>query len=269
MLNKILKVSLLKDQVENKTKIEIFDGYEIHLLGNGRDDFSLLEELKEKPIKTFHYPVTQCRLGKFKIGENKEYMLQILDACEKYCSGLILHCGDGWDEVDPRDNELVLTKNNKDLFWLIGEMRARNIPLFIENASSVSCKDVLNIINHLMITHDYFRIYPLLDICHYQIAAGRLHSVEYNLAETLKLFESENMKIHFCDSVGCGKYVFGGIHGSNFKYNQPLMKEILGYLKKFENDIDLILEVDEDNYNIPKNAMWLAAKIDEYLSESN
>ena len=116
---------MIKEQVDAKIEYKIFDGYEIHLLGKEKDDFSLLEKLSCKPIKTFHFPIEKCRIGTFEIGDDKEYIEQLLHECQKYHSGIVLHHGGGFDFSEQKETELNLAIKNKDLQILIEQMKEK------------------------------------------------------------------------------------------------------------------------------------------------
>ena len=51
--------SLEKEQIDYKNSLDFIDAFEVHLHGDERDDFSLIEEMK-KPIISIHYPLKRC-----------------------------------------------------------------------------------------------------------------------------------------------------------------------------------------------------------------
>ena len=74
--------------------------------------------------------------------------------------------------------------------------------------------------------------------------------------------------MHLNDCIGSGEIETGGIHGTNFSQNLYLLRNILWKLYELEKhnyNVDLILEVEEEDYiNAPK-AIELANNIDKIL----
>ena len=58
-MKKIMKMALEAEQIKIKSQYDRFDGYEIHLYGNEKDNFELADTI-EKPIITVHYPIDDC-----------------------------------------------------------------------------------------------------------------------------------------------------------------------------------------------------------------
>lgn len=73
------------------------------------------------------------------------------------------------------------------------------------------------------------------------------------------------MRIHLCSAIGCGKDELGGVHGSNFKENVPLLEKIIETTLPYNPYY--ILEVDEIDYTNKPNALWLNNKINEIIEK--
>lgn len=107
-------------------------------------------------------------------------------------------------------------------------------------------------------------VYPLLDVCHYQISYNQFDSnLKRNLSEIIDLYNSENLVIHLATAIGNGDNKGGGVHGSNFKENTELLLEIINKVKDL-NPIPVLETNETDMINKP-NAVWLNNKIDKIL----
>lgn len=110
--------------------------------------------------------------------------------------------------------------------------------------------------------------FPLLDICHFLMMREKIYNPIYDSLETTLIkYHSDNFFIHLCDKVGSGDELTGGIHGNNFRYNKPLLADIINYLS--DTKCYLILEVCEDDYIKTKNVKELEKYINKIENDIN
>lgn len=251
-----MKIALVEKQFFSKIKIDGFDGYEIQLLGEDKDDFSLIEKIN-LPVITVHYPMHMCELTCLsKVGESK-YLNKCFEICRRLNAGLILHA----------DVPLEDLMHNSDFNHLCYILSKQNIPIHIENPSTINSYEAVKICRYINeLTMSNFAV-PLLDIGHSLIAAQKSSLREKNVFILIQNFTSKNYKIHLSDIVGSGIKETGGIHGNNFNQNEPFLKELLNEFDELYIKPDLILEVEENDYCNPVNAIELNKKVKEYLKK--
>ena len=113
-----------------------------------------------------------------------------------------------------------------------------------------------------------YQVFPLLDTCYLMMSEMSFKYEESSFFNTIDNYKSENFKMHLNDCIGSGEIETGGIHGTNFSQNLYLLRNILWKLYELEKhnyNVDLILEVEEEDYiNAPK-AIELANNIDKIL----
>lgn len=258
-MRKVYKCALIKDQMEGTLNILKDNTIEVQLLGD--DDLSLLADIKDK-ISSIHLPIEngQCDLSYILNSfETKNDFINTLNEIISICPGigLVVHA-DLYAE-----NVYKLEKDNPFLKWVSDN----KVKIYLENVSSVKnlkkgliAPAFISKIFNEIIGKSLFE--PLLDVCHFEIARNKFSSnIRYNLLDTLILYEHQNMRIHLCSAVGCGDNSQGGIHGSNFKEDIPLLEKILKEVKPYNPY--LVLEVGETDYINKPNAVWLNNKIDE------
>ena len=258
-MKKYLKLALEKEQLEVKKMYRRFDGYEIHLYGNGKDNFDLLKEI-DKPILTIHYPISRCDVydicNEFKSG----YAEKVFNACKEYNAGLVIHV--------ETDLERLLT--NPQLNNFCEYIKNEGIILHVENCyRNCGAIEALKVIKYLKEQIGDDRVYPLLDTCHLIMSGMSFKFNEMSFYETIDAYSSEKFIIHLNDCIGSGEEETGGIHGTNFYANQYLLRNILWKLSETNRNVDLVLEVSEVDYDYPTNANTLARNVDHIWSEFN
>lgn len=253
-MNTYMKIALVKEQFLAKIKIEGFDGYEIQLLGKGKDDFSLIKKIN-RPVATVHYPMDMCGLSVMCEEDNFEYMEKCFEVCRELSTGLVIH-------ADVTLDDLMKKSGFHNLCYTLSK---QNISIHIENSSYTNSNEAVKICNYMNeLTFLHFA-YPLLDTGHSLIAAQKSSLREENIFVLIKKFASKNYKVHFSDIVGSGLVETGGVHGNNFSMNEPFMKELLNEFDELYFKPSLIIEVEEEDYCNPANAIELNNKIKEYL----
>lgn len=248
------KCSLFPENVMDKNRRNV-GNVEVQLLGD--DNLDLMDKLNSK-IVSIHLPLPPfCNISNIlEAVRNKnsdyDYLLKIIEKCKKYSCGMVIHADITLERYYRMDKEGIL----------IEFFRKNNVVIHIENTveeigngtdSVVAPIQICNYINQKIGKKLCF---PLLDICHFQMVQNDFErSLKYNLKETLKMYNSDKYYLHLCNSVGCGDDKFGGMHGSNFKYDLPLLEKILNVLKYYHPM--LVLEVREKDYSDPINVIEL------------
>lgn len=251
-----MKIALVEKQFFSKIKIKGFDGYEIQLLGDGKDDFSLIDKIN-LPVITVHYPMHMCDLTVLSKEMSSDYLNKCFEICRKLNAGLILHA----------DASLEDLSSNSDFNHLCHALSKQKISIHIENSSIVNSNEAVRICNYINNLTSLSFAFPLLDTGHSLIAAQKASLRERNIFTLVKNFASKNYKIHFSDIIGSGIKETGGVHGNNFAQNEPFMKELLNEFNELYIKPSLIIEVEEDDYCNPINAIELNKKIKNYLTK--
>ena len=251
-----MKLALVENQLLSKIQVEGFDGYEIQLLGEGIDDFNLIEKIN-RPVITVHYPMDMCDLTVMSNAGETKYLNKCFEICRKLNAGLVVH-------ADKVLEELLGDIKFKNFCYVLSK---QNICIHVENPSTINSNEAVRICEYINeLTCSNFA-YPLLDTGHAMIAAQVAALRERNIFVLVQNFASKNYKIHFSDIIGSGLVETGGVHGNNFSMNEPFMKELLNEFKKLYFVPDLILEVEEDDYCNPVNAIELNKKVKAYLNK--
>ncbi|MBR2824721.1 MAG: TIM barrel protein [Solobacterium sp.] len=257
-MRKLMKLALEEEQIRIKEQYNRFDGYEIHLYGkhhkHGIDHFELVNMI-QKPIITVHYPIEDCDVYDVVNSFESEYAHKIFDLCKAKNAGLVIHAETGLDRL----------KTNPKLDAFCEYMKEERIVLHVENCyRHVGAVEGLKVCNYLRDKIGWDQVFPLLDTCHLIMSEMSFKFEEMSFFSTIDAYTSENFKIHLNDCIGSGEKETGGIHGTNFYANQYLLWNVLWKLKEITErgtDIDLVLEVDEVDYNYPTNADILAKNI--------
>ncbi len=259
-MHKAFKIALEKNQIDIKNNFNKVDSYEIHLYGNDNDHFELYNTLT-KTIRTVHYPLNRSDIIQVAKECETEYFDKVIDLCKKTKAILVTHADNPLSEV--MDNPLV----DK----LCSKLMENDITIYVENGyKDVSCKEAYLVYKYMVSKLDYNHCFPLLDICHLCISQQSFEYADYDFKTALDLFSSSRFSIHLSDAIGSGEWQTGGVHGSNFQTNQALLKNILNYVKKLEEsrgEVNLVLEVEEEDFSNPINAIKLANNIDDILEK--
>ena len=268
MIKKAYKCALKDDQIEKMLEL-IKDNnnlIEIQLLSI-YDDLSLLDNFKGR-VSTIHLPLEKenrtCNLSTIikafdEENEKFDFFAKVTKYAVKENCGIVIHT-----DIDGRDLQ-KLHGYHKLVSWI----KSTGVKLCLENTYEI--KDakkslfsplyVKNALNRDLLENT---VYPLLDVCHYQVSYNQFDSnLKRNLSEIIDLYDSENLVIHLATAIGNGDDKNGGVHGSNFKENTELLLEILNKVK----DLDpiLVLETNETDMINKPNAVWLNNKINELL----
>lgn len=263
-MRKLMKLALEEEQIRIKEQYNRFDGYEIHLYGEdskyGKDNFELADTIT-KPIVNVHYPIDLCDVYDVVETYRTEYAKKVFELCKKKKAGLVVHAETGLNRL----------KTNPYLDEFCEYIKSEGITLHVENCyRHVGAVEGLRLCNYLRDKIGRNLVFPLLDTCHLIMSEMSFKFEEMSFFSTIDAYTSDNFKIHLNDCIGSGEKETGGIHGTNFYANQYLLWNILWKLKEITErgtDIDLVLEVDEVDYNYPTNADILAKNINKMWEE--
>lgn len=259
-MRKLMKIALDPEQIRIKNQYDRFDGYEIHLYGDERDHFELAETI-QKPIVTVHYPIPDCDVYDVVSQFKNDYAKKVFELCNTYKAGLVVHAETGLDRL----------KTNPYLDEFCDFIKESGIHLHVENCyRTCGAVESLKLCNYLRDRIGYDKVFPLLDTCHLIMSEMSFKFEEMSFFSTIDAYTSDNFIIHLNDCIGSGEKETGGIHGTNFYANQYLLWNILWKLKEIVKrgiNIDLVLEVDEVDYNYPTNADILAKNVNRMWEE--
>lgn len=256
-MKKALKLALEKEQIEYKCSLKNIDGFEIHLHGDTRDNFDLVDQIT-KPIFTVHYPLDNCDIPEASKEYDSEYMAKVIALCQKTNAGLVLHA--------ETDNVI----NNPDVLKFCNVIKESGICLHIENCyRNVGAIQALEFMHYLRQFIGENKVYPLLDSCHLIMSEMSFKYEEFSFSSAIDRYKSSNFKIHLNDCLGSGERETGGIHGTNFHHNLYLLNNILWKLHCLEKEgykVVLVLEIEEKDYVHVPDALELADNIDRLLA---
>ena len=257
-MRKALKLALEPEQISVKNSYPMIDGFEIHLYGDQRDHFELIEMLK-KPVFTVHYPLNKCDVVQISHDFKNGYAKKVFELCKKLNVGLVIHAESPSFDVfnNPYVEEFCRMVKQEDLI------------IHLENCyRNIGAQEGLQIMKYMRNRINDYQVFPLLDTCHLMMSEMSFKYEESSFFNTIDNYKSENFKMHLNDCIGSGEIETGGIHGTNFSQNLYLLRNILWKLYELEKhnyNVDLILEVEEEDYiNAPK-AIELANNIDKIL----
>ena len=254
-MRKLMKLALEEEQIKTKSQYSRFDGYEIHLYGNLKDDFSL-SHIISKPIITVHYPIARCDVNDVVNEFETEYAQKVYAFCKKVDAGLVIHAETGVDRL--------VTNPHLEKFCKF--IREQGIRLHVENCyRNIGAIQGLKLAKFLQKQIGEDLVFPLLDTCHLIMSEMSFKFEEMSFFKTIEAYASDNYVIHLNDCIGSGEKETGGIHGTNFYANRYLLGNILWKLHELEDQgthVDLVLEVDEFDYVYPSNADILAKNVD-------
>ena len=254
-----MKLALEQEQLNIKKLYDRFDGYEIHLYGDQRDDFDLEKQIV-KPIVTVHYPIDRCDVYDAVDEFKSEYAQKVYQLCKKRDAGLVLH-------AETSLNKLL---TNPYLMDFCDFIKQQGIRLHIENCyRNVGAIEGLKVMNYLKDHIGKDNVFPLLDTCHLIMSEMSFKFDEMSFFSTIDAYQSDRFIIHLNDCIGSGEKETGGTHGTNFYANQYLLGNILWKLTEMPNgrNVDLVLEVDEVDYHYPTNADILAKNVEKYWKQ--
>lgn len=259
-MRKGLKVALQLDQIEKKNSYDIIDCYEIHLYGDERDHFELADMLK-KPVATIHWPLHTSDIALIANDYESEYMQKVIQLCKKTGAGIVMHAESCAGDIF----------SNPNFGGFCDFIRKSGVRIHVENCyRTIGSMEALSIMRYMRARISHRQVYPLLDTCHLMMSEMSFKYEEFSFSQALDSYKSECFRIHLSDCIGSGEAETGGIHGTNFSKNLYLLNNILWKLYNLEKRgyrVDLILEVDEEDYvNVPM-AMQLAKNIDRFWDD--
>lgn len=263
-MNIAYKCALVPEQIESKNKLEL-QNIEVQLLPG--DDLSLIEKIQGK-IVSIHLPLPPfCNLTSIieaikNNGEDLKLIKESIEWCKKLNCGLIVHANITLEKLYNMDKEEVLINfiNESGIVWHI-----ENVTDEISNENDC-IKAPVQICDYINKKLKKQICFPLLDICHFlMIQENFCSSLKYNLKQAIEMYKSDNYYIHLSDKLGSGDPHTGGVHGFNFKYNEPLLTNILKTCERYNPT--LVLEVYENDYGNPLNAMDLHERIEKNITE--
>ena len=256
-MRKLLKCALDIEQIKYKNSLDFIDGYELHLYGDERDDFSLLSQMT-KPVYSIHYPLERCDIIEIAQEFETEYAQKVFALCKRLNVGLVLHAESKYYEV----------MANKDVDKFCDFIKENNITVYIENCyRNIGAIEAIQIRRYIRARIGLEKVFSLLDTCHLMMSEMSFKYDELSFAEAIEKYKSQNFIIHLNDCIGSGEKETGGIHGTNFHNNLYLLNNILWKLYNLERDgyyAKLVLECDESDYVKCENAVELAHNIDKF-----
>jgi len=256
-MRKVLKCALEKAQIEYKNSLSFIDGYEIHLHGDERDDFSLVDTMS-KPVYSIHYPLDKCDIMEIASDFNNEYTQKVFALCKKLNVGLVLHAESKYYEV--------MASKKVDAFCDF--IKDNGITVYIENCyRNIGAIEAIEIRKYIRARIGLEKVYSLLDTCHLMMSEMSFKYEEFTIPQAIDKYKSRNFIIHLNDCIGSGEKETGGIHGTNFSKNLYLLNNILWKLFNLEKEgyeAKLVLETDESDYDHSPNAVELAHNIDKF-----
>lgn len=245
-------------QIKNEEKVEMI---EIQLLST-KEDLSQANKFNSK-ITSIHLPlppfcdltnIIKCLYAK---NDDYEFINKVIDKCRELKCGLVAHA----------DVPLETLYQNEGFNMLIDYIDKSGIIWHIENVTHFEIKNGNACIKAPLQICDYINkrlkrevCFPLLDICHFLMTQDDFDSsLSFNLRSVLQMYNTKKYYMHLNSRIGCGDPADGGVHGSNFHYDTPLLEKILKSVKQY-NPM-LILEVYESDYYAAPNAKELHSKI--------
>ena len=256
-MKKALKCALDIEQINYKNSLDFIDGYEIHLYGDERDDFSLIEKM-QKPIYSIHYPLEKCDIMEIASEFKSEYAQKVFALCKKLNVGLVLH-------AESKYYEVMASKKVDEFCDFIKDS---GIIVYIENCyRNIGAIESIQIRKYIRARIGLERVYSLLDTCHLMMSEMSFKYDELSFSQAIDRFKSSHFIIHLNDCIGSGEKETGGIHGTNFHNNLYLLNNTLWKLFNLEScgfEAKLVLEVDEKDYVRCENAVELAHNIDKF-----
>lgn len=258
-MRKALKCALELDQIEYKNSLSFIDGFEIHLYGDDRDDFSLVDKMS-KPVYSVHYPLDRCDIMDIAKEFKSEYAQKVFALCKKLNVGLVLHAESKYYEV----------MASKDVDAFCDYIKDSGLIVYIENCyRNIGAIEAIQIRRYIRARIGLERVYSLLDTCHLMMSEMSFKYEELSIPQAIDRYKSCNFIIHLNDCIGSGEKETGGIHGTNFHNNLYLLNNILWKLFNLQKDgyeAKLVLETDEEDYVHSPNACELARNIDKFWS---
>lgn len=256
-MKKALKCALEKEQIEYKNTLDFIDGYEIHLYGDERDDFSLAKQMN-KDIYSVHYALDRCDIMDIAKEFRSDYAQSVFRLCKELNVGLVVHAESKYYEI----------MASKDVDAFCDFIKDNDITLHVENCyRDIGAIESIQIRRYIRARVGLDKVYSLLDTCHLMMSEMSFKYDELSFSEAIDRFKSDNYIIHLNDCIGSGEKETGGIHGTNFHYNMYLLNNILWRLYCLEKDgyfAKLVLECDEDDFIHNPNAVELAHNIDKF-----
>ena len=256
-MKKALKCALELDQIEFKNTLDFIDGYEIHLYGDERDDFSLIGRMN-KPIFSIHYPLDKSDIMYVAHEFRSEYAQKVFTLCKQLDVGLVLHAESKYYEV----------MASKEVDAFCDFIKENGIIVYIENCyRNIGAIEAIQIRKYIRARIGLERVYSLLDTCHLMMSEMSFKYDELSFSQAIDRFKSSHFIIHLNDCIGSGEKETGGIHGTNFHNNLYLLNNVLWKLFNLEKngyEAKLVLEVNEDDYVHSDYAIELAHNIDKF-----
>lgn len=254
-MKKALKCALQEDQISYKNSLNFIDGYEIHLYGDERDNFDLVNSMN-KEIFSVHYPLDRCDVMEIAREYKSPYAQKVFALCKKLNVGLVLHAESKYYEI----------MASKDVDAFCDFIKDNNITLHIENCyRDIGAIESIQIRRYIRARIGLDKVYSLLDTCHLIMSEMSFKYEELSFFEAINRFKSDNYIIHLNDCIGSGEAETGGIHGTNFHNNLYLLNNILWRLFNLEKEgylAKLVLEINENDFVHVPMAIELAHNID-------
>lgn len=256
------KCALDKKRIEllNSSEKEV-ENIEIQLLST-EDDLSLIDLINAN-ISSIHLPLPPfCNLtfisDSLKAKDsNYDFILRVIEKCKQHNCGMVVHANLPLESLYQTEGCEMLISFIKDsgIIWHI-----ENVALDEISNGNACIKAPVQICDYFNKRIKKEICFPLLDTCHFLMIQDDFdRTLSLNLHQVLQMYNSNNYCIHLNSRIGCGDPAYGGIHGSNFHYDTPLLIKILKTVKQY-NPM-LILEVYETDYYTSANVKELHSKI--------
>ena len=259
-MRKGLKIALDQKQIDQKNTYDIIDCDEIHLFGDERDHFEFADQLA-KPVATIHYPLDRCDIAIACEEYDSPYMARVVELARKTGAGIVLHAESSAGDIF----------SNPHFPGFCDFLRENRIRVHVENCyRTIGAVEALNIMRYMKKRIGDDLVFPLLDTCHLMMSEMSFKYEELSFSQAIDAFKSECFRMHCNDCIGSGEKETGGIHGTNFSRNLYLLNNILWKLYNLEKEgyrVDLILEIDEEDYISVPDAMKLAENIDYFWND--
>lgn len=259
------KCSLLSSVIKVKNMYKV-DRIEIQLLSIN-DDLDLIDTINAK-IVSIHLPLPPfCDITNIiriikEQGKEYDFLVRVAKKCKENNCGMVIHA----------DTTLEKLYRSANIKYFIDFIEKYDLTVHIENTTieikngNESVRAPIQISNYINSEIGKTLCYPLLDTCHYMMVRDAFDSsLTLSLKQVITMYNSDKYYVHLCDKVGCGEDKRGGKHGFNFRYDEPLLKDILKTIDKYNPE--LILEIREDDYINSPNVKELEERIDRIYKE--
>lgn len=246
----IYKSAIKMADLKARDKYKKVDGLEVHMF-NEKEDFSNLQ-YTTKPIMNIHYPYCNgmCDLSNIlKIFDKDEFQL-FIDEVKDLNINIVLH----------NDMYAMEVLRHPKYFSFVKFLKANNISFLLENIPMQEKNNKDTTTDIPLICDDLNRktnkecFFPLLDTCHVLMNLNTsVKNPGYDFSKLIRSYNSKKFFVHlsYCDGDGNQEE---GRHALTFEKNKQLLEKLILELYSVNPNVNLVLEVNEENYLKLKNA---------------